>query len=123
MKAGVRKAKGKKSRVPDVEAVIEGSGNVYADLGFSNPEEMLAKAEVVRQIVHIIRERGLTQTRAAELLNLNQPKISGLLRGKFAGFSMDRLLRFLNALGQNVEIVIRPMQASQDQAYTQVTAG
>jgi predicted XRE-type DNA-binding protein len=124
MKNGVRKKKTKSNR-QHVEALdgIQGSGNVYADIGFVNAEEMLAKAEVVRKIVNVIRKRGLTQARAAELLDLSQPKISGLMRGKFAGFSMDRLLRFLNALGQNVEIVIRPMATSQHQAYTHVTEG
>src|SRR5215210_921583 len=95
MKNGVQRGKKKtKSRQGDAEAVIEGSGNPYADLGFSNPDAMLAKAEVVRQIVNVIRARGLTQAQAAKLLELNQPKVSGLMRGRFVGFSLDRLLRF-----------------------------
>src|ERR1700760_1188008 len=106
MKNGVRqrKTKSKRQNAEALDVTLE-CGNVYADIGFVNADEMLAKAEVVRKIVSVIRKRGLTQARAADLLNLNQPKISGLMRGKFAGFSMDRLLRFLNALGQNVEIV------------------
>src|ERR1700680_4636283 len=109
MKNGTQKRREKtNSRATRPEGVVAGSGNVYADLGFSDPETMLAKAQVVRRIVNIIDERHLTQARAAELLALSQPKVSGLMRGRFAGFSMDRLLRFLNALGQNVEIVIQP---------------
>src|SRR5437016_5006803 len=116
MKTGERKKQVKKS----LPRVIKGSGNVYADLGYADPEEMLAKAEVVRQIVNIIRKRGATQAQAAAILGLRQPKISDLMRGKFAGFTMDRLLRFLNALGRNVEIVIRPMPVSQRYAVTHV---
>ena len=88
--------------------VEESSGNVFADLGLKNPEELLAKAELVQRITDIIAERKLTQVRAAKLLGIDQPKISALLRGKLDGFSTDRLLRFLNALGSNVEIIIHP---------------
>jgi predicted XRE-type DNA-binding protein len=88
--------------------VEQSSGNVFADLGLKNPEELLAKAELVQRIVDIIAERKLTQVRAATLLDIDQPKVSALLRGKLDGFSTDRLFRFLNALGRDVEIVIRP---------------
>lgn len=88
--------------------VEESSGNVFADLGLKNPEELLAKAELVHRIRTIIAERKLTQLRAAKLLGIDQPKISALMRGKLDGFSTDRLFRFLNALGSDVEIVIRP---------------
>src|SRR6266705_702805 len=110
----------RKKQARDKEPIVQGSDNVYADLGYPNPDEMLAKAEVVRQIVNILRARGLTQTRAAELLGLTQPKISSLISGKFRGYSLDRLLRFLNALDQNVEIIIRPKPGSQENAFTRV---
>ena len=90
------------------------SGNVFADLGLKNPEELLAKAELVQRIADIIAERKLTQVRAAKLLGIDQPKVSALLRGKLDGFSTDRLFRFLNALGRDVEIVIRPAKHSHD---------
>ena len=90
------------------EVVEESSGNVFADLGIANPEEWLAKAELARRIAAIIAECKLTQTRAAAVLGVDQPKVSALLRGKLDGFSTDRLFRFLNALGRDVEIVIRP---------------
>src|SRR6516165_5453141 len=90
------------------------SGNVFADLGLKNPEELLAKAELVQRISDIIAERKLTQARAAKILGVDQPKVSALLRGKLEGFSTDRLFRFLNALGLDVEIVIRPAQKNRE---------
>ncbi len=90
------------------------SGNVFADLGLNNPEELLAKAELVQRIADIIAERKLTQVRAAKLLGIDQPKVSALLRGKLDGFSTDRLFRFLNALGRDVEIMIRPAKHSHE---------
>ena len=84
------------------------SGNVFADLDLPNPEEMLIKAELTRRISEIINQRNLTQVEAAELLGIDQPKVSALIRGKLNGFSTTRLFRFLNALGNDVEIVVKP---------------
>jgi predicted XRE-type DNA-binding protein len=84
------------------------SGNVFADLGFLNPDEELAKADLAILISQLLTERGLTQKQAATLLGVDQPKVSALLRGKLEGFSLERVLRFLNRLGQDVEIIIRP---------------
>ena len=81
-----------------------GSGNVFADLGIPNPDLALAKAELVQRIRAIIADRKLTQSRAAQILGLDQPKVSGLVRGRVEGYSLDRLFRFLNALGQRIEI-------------------
>ncbi len=75
------------------------SGNVFADLGLPNPEERLAKAELALQINRLIKKKKLTQIAAAKLLDIDQPKISALNQGKLAGFSMERLFRFLNLLG------------------------
>jgi predicted XRE-type DNA-binding protein len=88
--------------------VERGSGNVFVDLGFPNPDIALAKAELVQRIRELIAERKLTQVRAGQLLGLDQPKVSALVRGRVAGYSIDRLFRFLNALGQQVEISVRP---------------
>jgi predicted XRE-type DNA-binding protein len=88
--------------------VERGSGNVFADLGFANPNLALAKAELVQRIRELIVERKLTQAKAAKLLGLDQPKVSALVRGRVEGYSIDRLFRFLNALGQRVEITVRP---------------
>jgi len=84
------------------------SGNVFADLGLPNPEDRLAKAELARKISEIIAKRRLTQLEAAELLGIDQPKISALVRGRLGGFSLERLMRFLNVLGRDVEIVVKP---------------
>ena len=80
--------------------VERGSGNVFADLGLPNPDLALAKAELVRRIRDLIAERNLTQATAAELLGLDQPKVSGLVRGRVGGYSIDRLFRFLNHLAR-----------------------
>src|SRR3954466_3404024 len=85
-----------------------GSGNVFADLGLPQPELALVKAELVRRIDDLVTAKKLTQVKAAELLGLDQPKVSALLRGKFEGYTLDRLLRYLTALGQRVEISVRP---------------
>jgi predicted XRE-type DNA-binding protein len=103
----------------DRDAITAGSGNVFADLGFADAEEMLAKAELARRIAEIIAERKLTQTKAAAVLGVDQPKVSALLRGKLDGFSIDRLFRFLNALGRDVDIVVRPADRA-DAARTRV---
>lgn len=98
----------------DVSARVErGSDNVFADLGLPNPEVALAKAELVRRIRALIAERKLTQAAAGKALGLDQPKVSALMRGRVAGYSIDRLFRFLNALGQEVEIVVRPADAAE----------
>lgn len=82
------------------------SGNVFADLGLPNPEEMLAKADLASQINDIIKKRKLTQVKAAKLLEVDQPKISLLAQGKLSGFSLERLFRFLNILGQDITIKV-----------------
>ena len=87
---------------------IVGSGNVFKDLGHPRPAEALAKAELARKIAEVIAQRRLTQAAAAELLNLDQPKVSALVRGRLAGFSLDRLVRLLVLLGSDVEIVVKP---------------
>src|SRR5262249_34878628 len=103
----MRKEERKKTR-EESEAIERSSGNVFADLDLRNPEELLAKAELVQRICAIIAERKLTQIRAAAGLGIDQPKVLALMRGKLDGFSLDRLFRFLNALGRDVEIVVRP---------------
>jgi predicted XRE-type DNA-binding protein len=85
---------------------FKSSGNIFADLGLPNADELLIKAELAHQISELIEVRQLTQTAAAELLGIDQPKVSALMRGKLSGFSVERLFRFLNALGNNVEVHI-----------------
>lgn len=87
--------------------VTEGTDNVFADLGFAEPEEELTKAELASHIRQAIRQRRLTQTAAAKLMGLDQPKVSALLNGRLANFSSARLMRLLTALGRDVDIVVR----------------
>ena len=87
---------------------IVGSGNVFEDLGHSRPAEALAKAELAHKIAALIAKQRLTQAAAADVLKIDQPKVSALVRGRLAGFSLDRLVRFLVLLGSDVEIVVKP---------------
>ena len=87
---------------------IVGSGSVFEDLAHPRPAEALAKAELAHKIGMLIAERGLTQAAAAGLLKVDQPKASALMRGRLAGFSLNRLVRFLVRLGSDVEIVVKP---------------
>jgi predicted XRE-type DNA-binding protein len=96
------------------------SGNVFADLGLPNPEDRLAKAELARRISGIITERRLTQAEAAAALGIDQPKVSALVRGRLGGFSLERLMRFLNILGRDVEIVVKPKPRSRRRAMLSV---
>ncbi len=84
------------------------TGNVFADLGMADADEHLVKAGLVVKISRIIRQRKLTQTAAAHLMRIDQPKVSAMLSGHFRGYSVERLMRFLVALGHDVEIVVKP---------------
>ncbi len=100
-------------------AVTRGSTNVFADLGYANSEEMLTKAQLVSRISDLIKQRRLTQSDAATLLKIDQPNVSRLLRGQLGGFSYERLLKFLNALGCDIEIIVkRPGRARRDAQIT-----
>ena len=85
-----------------------GSENVFQDLRIPNAEEHLVKAQLVFKIDALMKERGLKQLEAADLFGIHQPDVSKMLRGEFRQFSVERLLRFLVALNQDVEIVVRP---------------
>lgn len=97
------------------------SGNVFADLELSASDELLAKAELARQITSIATHRHLTQTETATILGTTQPKVSDLFAGKITGFSMERLIRFLNALDRDVQIIVLPKPRSRERARTSVT--
>lgn len=98
------------------------SGNVFADLGLPESDALMAKAALARQIASIATHRHLTQAEAACVLGTTQPKVSDLWAGKLAGFSMERLMRFLNALDRDVRIVVTPKPRSRGRATTRVTA-
>jgi predicted XRE-type DNA-binding protein len=106
--------------VSDDTTVHDSSGNVFEDMGFPDAEERLAKAELARVIRKVLKERALTQVQAAELLGVKQPDVSDLVRGKLARFSMDRLERFLNALGMDVRIQVGPKPAGKPRADVSV---
>ena len=97
----------------DDSTVTPGSGNVFADLGLPDLEERRAKAELARQIGAVIRARGLTQAAAATAMGIDQPKVSAVLAGRLAGFSLERLAHYLTLLGKDVEIVVREKPESQ----------
>ncbi len=102
-----KKTKTYEEKLADTRVEV-GSGNVFADLGFDNPEKMLAKAQLVSEMQKAIKKKKLTQTEAAEILGLTQPKLSILLKGQFKGYSTDRLIRFLRILGQDIDIFVTP---------------
>ena len=91
----------------DDSSVTRGTQNIFADLGFPDPETHLLKAGLVRRIGEIIADNGLTQTEAAERMGLSQPDVSRLTRGQFRDVSVERLMRMLTRLGCEVEIVLR----------------
>lgn len=101
-RAGSRKTAMKRVRVE------QSSGNVFADLGLPHPEQELLKAQFTLQIYKLIRQRGITQTEAGKLLGIKQPHVSLLMRNRAGSFSVERLMDFLAALGQDVEITVRP---------------
>ena len=90
------------------EKAIAGSGNIFADIGLPNPAQELLKARLTLQIYSIIQDRGLTQAEAAKLLGIQQPRVSSLARNRSGDFSVGRLIEFLTALGQDVEITVTP---------------
>jgi predicted XRE-type DNA-binding protein len=85
-----------------------GGQNVFEDIGVPNAEEHFVKAQLVFKIDTLMKQRGLKQIEAAELFGIRQPDVSKMVRGDFRQFSVERLLRFLVALDQDVEIVVKP---------------
>jgi predicted XRE-type DNA-binding protein len=100
--------------------IERGSTNVYADLGLDNAEEMLVKAQLATEINDIIKQRKLTQVQAAELLGITQPKLSGVLRGKFRGISESKMLECLTRLGRDIEIVVKSTPRSRTEGHVKV---
>jgi predicted XRE-type DNA-binding protein len=100
----------------------ESSGNVFADLGLPDAEEHLVKAQLAIEIGRILKRRKLTQQAAAELMGIDQPKVSHLLHGRLGGYSTERLLHFLTALGRDVEIVLRTPPRSRRHGRLRVVA-
>jgi predicted XRE-type DNA-binding protein len=88
------------------------SGNVFADLGLPHADDLLAKAELAAKIIAEIQRRRLTQRQAAQILGIDQPKVSALKQGKLSGFSIERLMRLLLRLGRDIEITVKRRSGS-----------
>ncbi len=102
--------------------VLASSGNVFVDLGRPDAEETFARVRLAQQIAEIIERKALSQADAANLMGLDQPKVSALVRGRLTGFSTDRLLRCLMLLGQDVEIIVRDKPSDHPKAHISVIA-
>ena len=96
------------------------SGNVFADLELPKPDELLAKAELAAKIIQEIESQRLTQSQAASILGIDQPKVSALKQGKLSGFSVERLMRFLLLLGRDIEITVKEKPKSRAAAKLRV---
>lgn len=106
----------------DDETITRGTGNVFADLGYADADERQTKLRLAHAINGVIARRRLTQAAAAEKLHVNQPKVSALANFKLDGFSVERLMTFLTALDQDVEIVIRNKPRSRSGGRISVVA-
>ena len=112
-------AKSRSKRIP----IEVGSGSAFVDLGFQDAEERSTKVALAVEILRILEERGLTQMAAAKLVGVNQPKVSALVNYRLDGFSVERLMTFLTALGRDVDITIRPRRSARTPGRIQVAAG
>ncbi|MDZ4382520.1 MAG: helix-turn-helix transcriptional regulator [Parvibaculum sp.] len=104
------------------EKITRGTGNVFADLGFPDAEERQTKLRLAFELNRVIDERKLTQATAADLLDINQPKVSALANYKLDGFSVERLMAFLTLLDRDVEIVVRKKARSRPAGRITVVA-
>jgi predicted XRE-type DNA-binding protein len=96
------------------------SGNVFADLNLPQADDLLAKAELASKIIAEIQQRRLTQSQAATILGIDQPKVSALKQGKLSGFSIERLMRLLLVLGRDIEITVKGRTKSRSVARLRV---
>ena len=111
----------KKEIGPDGEVFYISSGNIFADLGLPNPEECLLKAQLASQIDDLIKSKKLTQSAAAKMAGLSQPKISDILRGRLTGYSVERLLVIISRLGRDVEVRISKKDVAPTTGHISVT--
>lgn len=102
------------------EKVIKGSKNVFADIGVPEPDTALIRSRLMSRVTEIIKERGLSQGEAGKMLGLEQGRVSELMNGKLSLFSLERLYKLLNALEQDVEIIVKPKTANEKVATTSV---
>jgi predicted XRE-type DNA-binding protein len=116
------KTKRKPARDDDT-SVFVGSGNIFKDLGWPDADEAFAKVELAHKIHTLITKMGLSQTEAAKMLGTDRARVSNLTRGRLGEFSIDRLFRFLNKLGQDVDVTIRPKRRNRAQIHVLAKAG
>jgi len=102
------------------DKVTMSSGNVFADIGLPDAEERLAKAQLAHKISEIIHKNHISQAEAARILGTEQPKISAIMNGKLSGFSLERLIHFLNILGSDVQIIVKPKPPRRKSAALEV---
>ena len=102
--------------------VVRSSGNVFADLGFADAGERQTKVRLALAINDVLHRRGFSQGKAAELLGINQPKVSALSKYRLVGFSVERLMRFLTSLNQDVETIVRNRLRTRSPGRVFVTA-
>lgn len=100
-----------------------GSGNVFADLGLPNAEDLFARSTLVIELRRTIEARRLTQAKAAALMGVDQPKVSKLFRGDFKGFSTERLLTMLARLGRDIDIIVGPQRRSNRPGRINISTG
>jgi predicted XRE-type DNA-binding protein len=100
--------------------IEEGTGNVYADLGMADADEMIVKAQLATKIGEIIKSRKWSQQQAADVLGLTQPKLSKMLRGQFRGISEAKMLNCLARLGRDIQIIIGPARRAASAGYVAV---
>ena len=103
-----------------MENIKKSSGNVFTDIGLDNPEERLAKSDLALKLAQIINSKKLSQTQAATLLGITQPKVSAILNGRLKGFSLEKLLLLVVALDQDIEIVIKRKPETREQGRLRV---
>lgn len=98
--------------------VEKGSSNVFEDLGFENAEDLQAEAILAYEIYTLLKERGISQRAAAEVLAIDQSDVSRLMKGRYTGFSIRRLVALLNRLDQDVELVVKPHRGKGKAGFT-----
>ncbi|MGO8968376.1 MAG: helix-turn-helix domain-containing protein [Myxococcaceae bacterium] len=103
-----------------MKKTTRGTGNVFADIGVPDPEVALVKAQLASRIVDLIEARGLTQVQAAAILGTDQPRVSDIVRGSLQQFTADRLMRFITALGSDVEIAVHPGRRARGAGHLRV---
>ena len=109
-----------RKRIDTMTEFERGSTNVYADLGYADADEMLIKAQLATKIGEIIKRRRLTQTAAAEIVGMSQPKLSAMLRGQFRGISETKMLNCLTRLGRDIKIVVGPAKKRPGEGHIEV---